>query len=195
MAPAMEAPPDARPVRRALFVDRDGTLNPDLHYLKDSDRLELFRGVGRALALAHAHGYLVVCVTNQSGVGRGIYSTADVDRMHARLNGLLAREGTRIDAFYYCPHAPEENCRCRKPGTGLFADARRDLNLDFGTSAIIGDRVVDVEAGRSIGLVTALVVPPGHKEETERELAAHAVAPEIRAGTLEAAVARILARG
>jgi len=195
MPPALVAPPARRPVRRALFVDRDGTLNPDLHYLKEADRLELFRGVGTALRLAHDHGFLLVCVTNQSGVHRGLYTPQDVEAIHARLNALLRPHRVQIDAFYYCPHTPEENCRCRKPKTGLFEDAQRDHNLEFSGSSLIGDRGIDVVAGRRLGLLTALVAPPGHGAEVDAELRELGIAPEIRADTFGAASARILARG
>ena len=139
------------------------TLNPDLHYLKRAERLELFRGVGDALSLAHDHGYLVICVTNQSGVERGFYSRADVERIHERLNELLRPHRARVDGFYYCPHAPETRCECRKPGTLLFRQARDDWNIDMATSAIVGDRDLDMEAGTELGLLTAAVATPGHE--------------------------------
>ncbi len=189
------AAPLARPRRRALFVDRDGTLNPDLHYLKDAERLELYRGVGRALALAHDCGWAVVCVTNQSGVERGFYTEADVARIHARLNDRLARSGGRIDAFYHCPHAPEHGCRCRKPGTELFERAATDLELDLPTSAILGDRVLDAEAGRRLGMRTALVRWPGHDAEVAAEFRARGIVPDVRADSVEGAVRRLLALG
>jgi histidinol-phosphate phosphatase family protein len=185
----------SRPRRRALFVDRDGTLNPDLHYLKDAERLELFRGVGDALRLARDHGELVVCVTNQSGIERGLYAPADVERIHARLNERLGRSGARVDAFYYCPHAPERGCRCRKPGTELFERASADLGVDLASSAFVGDRWVDVEAGRRLGLLTALVRTPGHEEEVDRELARAGAIADVTADSFAGAVERLLARG
>ncbi len=184
-----------RPIRRALFVDRDGTLNPDLHYLKDAHRLELFRGIGDALRLARAHGELVVCVTNQSGIDRGFYTPQDVERIHARVNELLGRSGARVDAFYYCPHAPERKCACRKPGTELFERARDDLRVDFASSAIVGDRLADMEAGRRLGLLTSLVRTPGHAEEVDRELADAGVIPDLTSDSFFGAVARVLGRG
>lgn len=179
----------------ALFVDRDGTLIPDLHYLADPDRLEILRGVSEAIRVARAHGYRVVCVTNQSGIGRGFYTREDVDRVHARLNERLGRAGARIDAFYYCPHRPEDGCPCRKPETELFTRAQKELDLDWGRSAIIGDRWLDMEAGRRLGLLTAFVPEVGHEAESERELAEHHFVPDIRATTMRAATYRILARG
>ncbi|HEV2166324.1 MAG TPA: HAD-IIIA family hydrolase, partial [Thermoplasmata archaeon] len=106
--------------RRAVFVDRDGTLNPDLKYLREAERLEVYRGVIEGLRILRSHGYLVVCVTNQSGIERGFYTEADVARIHARLREILATGGAQIDRFYYCPHAPSTGCECRKPGTKLF---------------------------------------------------------------------------
>jgi D-glycero-D-manno-heptose 1,7-bisphosphate phosphatase len=182
-------------VRRALFVDRDGTLNPDLRYLKEADRLELCRGVGDSLSLAHDHGYLIVCVTNQSGVERGFYTDENVERIHGRLNELLRPYRARVDAFYYCPHAPDRGCECRKPGTGLFEQARRDWNIDFATSAVVGDRTLDIDAGRKLGLLTALVPPYGRAEEYPDAPSRRDHAPDIRAGSFPSAVGRILARG
>jgi D-glycero-D-manno-heptose 1,7-bisphosphate phosphatase len=189
---ATEVP--ARPVR-ALFVDRDGTLNPDLHYLRDAERLELYRGVGDALSLAHDHGYRIICVTNQSGIQRGFYTAADVDAIHARLNALLAKHRARIDAFYYCPHTPETGCACRKPGTALFEQAARDHHLDLAGSAIIGDRALDVQAGEKLGLLTALVTPPGHEDAVGTETSRDQVHPEITASRFPLALLRVLARG
>ncbi|HTZ61467.1 MAG TPA: HAD family hydrolase [Thermoplasmata archaeon] len=181
--------------RRALFTDRDGTLNPDLHYLKDADRLELFRGVGRAVALAHRHGFVVICVTNQSGVERGLYTREDVERIHRRLNELLRRDGSEIDAFYYCPHAPERRCACRKPGTLLFEQAQKEWDLELATSAIVGDRRLDIEAGARLGLLTALVPSRTHPEQSTEEFSSTDLRPDIVAETFENAVLRVLARG
>jgi len=182
-------------VRRALFVDRDGTLNPDLRYLRDADRLELFRGVGNALSLAHDHGYLVICVTNQSGVERGFYSREDVERIHRRLNELLRPHRAQVDGFYYCPHAPETRCECRKPGTLLFRQARDEWKIDFATSAIVGDRDLDVDAGRELGLFTAVVTTPGHEDDPTHHLLRNRGGADVNAGSFSSAVLRILARG
>jgi D-glycero-D-manno-heptose 1,7-bisphosphate phosphatase len=181
--------------RRALFVDRDGTLNPDLHYLKDASRIELFRGVGDALSLTREHGFLTICVTNQSGVERGLYTDEDVVRIHARLNQLLRPHRARIDAFYYCPHAPEHHCACRKPGTLLFERARDAWNIDLGASAIIGDRGLDVEAGHRLGMLTAIVPRPGLEAAAEAELAERRVRADLTASTFGNAALRILSRG
>ncbi|MGI0132358.1 MAG: D-glycero-alpha-D-manno-heptose-1,7-bisphosphate 7-phosphatase [Thermoplasmata archaeon] len=189
------SPATSPPRRRAVFVDRDGTINPDFHYLNDARRLEVFRGVANALRLLRAHGFLVLCVTNQSGIERGFYTEEDVQRIHHRLNEILARGHTHVDGFYYCPHAPETGCACRKPGTELFLRAQREWHLDFTGSAIIGDRALDVEAGERLGLLTAVVPPPGHAEELEVELRHHHVVPDLRARSFLSATTRILAIG
>jgi D-glycero-D-manno-heptose 1,7-bisphosphate phosphatase len=192
--PETRTPGDRR-LRRAVYVDRDGTINPDLRYLADANRLEVFRGVGEAIRLFRSHGFCVVCVTNQSGIERGFYTEADVVRIHQRVNEILAKDGTAIDAFYFCPHAPDRGCGCRKPGTELFERAERELGLQRGGSVMIGDRALDVEAGERLGLLTVLVPPPGHLEEVRRELAERGSRPDLVAPSLRAAAARLLSIG
>lgn len=198
MAATSTPPPAAQPLaprRRAVYVDRDGTINPDLRYLSDASRLEVYRGVAEAIRLLRAHGYLVVCVTNQSGIERGFYTAEDVERIHHRVNEILAVEGARVDAFYYCPHAPDAGCACRKPGTELFERAERELHLARGGSAVIGDRAIDIEAGERLGLLTILVASPGHESEVAREIGARNVRPDLSAPSMRAAAARLLAIG
>ncbi|HXQ48894.1 MAG TPA: HAD family hydrolase [Thermoplasmata archaeon] len=181
--------------RRAVFVERDGTLNPDLKYLADASRLDLYKGVADGIRLLESHGYLVVCVTNQSGVERGLYTVSDVERIHERLNEILRTGGAHVDRFYYCPHAPESHCECRKPGTLLFERAREDLGVQFSASAIVGDRVLDIEAGHKLGLLTVLVASRGHAAEVREEMSSHRVVADIEAPSFLAAAVRILARG
>ena len=176
-------------------MDRDGTLNPDLHYLADADRLDLYKGVADGLRLLASHGYLIVCVTNQSGIERGLYTPSDVERIHARVNRILAGDGAHIDRFYYCPHVPESHCLCRKPGTMLFERAHEELGVRFPGSAIVGDRVLDIEAGQTLGLLTALVPSRGHEEDVHGEMAAHHVCADLVAPSFYGAAVRILARG
>ncbi|MCI4358429.1 MAG: HAD family hydrolase [Thermoplasmata archaeon] len=181
--------------RKAVFVDRDGTLNPDLKYLREAERLEVYRGVIAGIRILKAHGYLIVCVTNQSGVERGFYTDADVTRIHERVNQILGRGGVAVDRFYYCPHAPEHGCECRKPGTKLFRDAANDLGIAWARSAVIGDRVLDIEAGDRLGLCTVLVPSRGHREEVLREYPAKGPEPDLLAPSFYGAAVRILHRG
>jgi D-glycero-D-manno-heptose 1,7-bisphosphate phosphatase len=189
------APPSRAALARAVFVDRDGTLNPDLHYLADPERVELFAGVSDGIRWFHSHEFRVVCVTNQSGIERGLYTDADVAGVHRRINERLAQAGTTIDAFYYCPHAPERGCACRKPGTLLFERARDELRLDLAASAIIGDRLLDVEVGHRLGMLTALVPERGREVDPVDEIDRSGTVPEIWAESFTGAAARVLARG
>ncbi|MGA7860910.1 MAG: HAD family hydrolase [Thermoplasmata archaeon] len=184
-----------RPRRRAVFVDRDGTLMPDLHYLADPEATELASGVGDALRLFRQHDYLVVCVTNQSGVGRGLFPEETLHRIHQRLNEKLRPYRASVDAFYYCPHTPEQQCDCRKPGTALFHRAAEDWAIDFPTSAIIGDRLADVEAGTKLGLFTVLIPEVAHETLVNQELSERGIHPDIRVSSFGAAAAAVLHRG
>ncbi|HEV2316796.1 MAG TPA: HAD family hydrolase [Thermoplasmata archaeon] len=181
--------------RRVVFTDRDGTLNPDFHYLREPERFEFLPGVVRALQLLHEHGHRVVCVTNQSGVGRGFFSEPQLLAIHRTINERLERSATRVDAFYYCPHLPTDGCRCRKPGTELFERAARDLDIDLRSSAIIGDRVMDIEVGSALGMLSVLVPERGLEERTNAELRERGIEPDLRAESFGAAALQILSLG
>jgi histidinol-phosphate phosphatase family protein len=168
---------------------------PDLHYLADPDATELASGVGDALRLFRLHGYLVICITNQSGVGRGLFSDATVHQIHQRLNEKLRPYRAAVDAFYYCPHTPEQHCDCRKPGTALFRRAAEDWAVDFPTSAVVGDRLADVEAGTKLGLFTVLIPEIAHEALVDRELADRGIRPDVRVLSFGAAAAAVLHRG
>jgi D-glycero-D-manno-heptose 1,7-bisphosphate phosphatase len=157
----MTAPPsaDAKPV---AFLDRDGVLNVDRHYVHRPDQIVWINGVPEAITLLNDAGYLVIVVTNQSGVARGFYDESAVGALHAHMRDTLAAHGARIDAFYYCPHHPEGTvaayavrCDCRKPGTGMFARAARDWPIDRARSFMIGDKDIDVEAATAFGIRSA----------------------------------------
>jgi D-glycero-D-manno-heptose 1,7-bisphosphate phosphatase len=168
---------------------------PDFHYLADPEGTEVSSGVGDALRLFRQHGYLVVCVTNQSGVGRGLYTEQTVHQIHQRLNEKLRPYRAAVDAFYYCPHRPEQQCACRKPGTALFLRAAEDWAIDFPTSAIVGDRLMDVEAGTSLGLFTVLIPEVAHESLVEKEFSERGIRPDVRVSSFGAAAAAVLHRG
>lgn len=148
------------PKRKAVFVDRDGTINVDLTYISDPNLIEVYRGVTEGLRMLSNAGYLLIVVTNQSGISRGLYTHGTVAAIHQRLREILARGGVSIDGFFYCPHTPEDACDCRKPRTGLLVRAEKLFNIDMARSAIIGNSEGDVEAGRKLGLFTVLVHQP-----------------------------------
>ena len=147
------------PRRPAIFFDRDGTLNVDTGYLYQPEAFRWIKDAPAALRWANDHGYVVV-VTNQSGVARGLYTEADVKKLHRWMNEDLAPMGAHIDAFYYCPHHPEgtvaryrKTCDCRKPGTALVEEACRALHIDKRASFFIGDADRDMECAARAGLL------------------------------------------
>jgi D-glycero-D-manno-heptose 1,7-bisphosphate phosphatase len=146
-------------VNFAVFLDRDGTIVADKHFLADPAGLELLPGAVEGLRELQRLGARLVVVTNQSGVGRGYFPASAVERVHEGLRALLEEDGVELDAIYSCPHSPEEGCSCRKPAPGLFLRAADDLGIDLDASFVLGDRDVDVEAGRRIGATSILIGP------------------------------------
>ncbi len=152
-APAPSADVDSR----ILFLDRDGVLISDADYLSDPDGVKLIPGVAGALARARRIGVRLICVTNQSGIGRGYYTEADFFAVQARVDEALREGGVVLDAVYYCPHAPEAACRCRKPATGLLDEAALRFRWDPARSAMVGDKLSDIDLGLAAGLRPFLV--------------------------------------
>lgn len=147
-------------VKRAIFLDRDGTINVEKNYLIDPAELVLFPGVGEALRRGSEAGYLLVVVTNQSGVARGYFTTSEIDALHDHLQQELRPYGVQIDAFYHCPHHPEHGggrCRCRKGAPGMLLQAAQEHQIDLSASWMIGDKRSDIEAGSNAGCRTILV--------------------------------------
>jgi D-glycero-D-manno-heptose 1,7-bisphosphate phosphatase len=150
--------------RQALFIDRDGTLVHARHYPTRPEELVLYDGVGGALATLQRAGLMLVVITNQSGLARGLFDVAALDRMHEHLAAQLARDGVRIDALYYCPHHPEgvipglaAACDCRKPAPGMLLRAAAEHDIDLARSWFVGDILDDVEAGNRASCRTVLV--------------------------------------
>lgn len=148
---------------RAVFLDRDGVVLQDPGYLHEPRRARPFPGAAEAIHRLNSAGFLVVMVTNQSGIARGLYDAAAYEGVQRWLAELLARHEARIDASYFCPHHPEFTgpCACRKPGLKLFRDAQTALGIDFARSFWVGDRLSDVEPARALG-GRALLVATGY---------------------------------
>jgi len=146
---------------RAIFLDRDGTLNEDPGYISDPESVKLFSETGEALSLLKKNSFLLIVISNQSGIARGIMKSEDVDNVNSKINHLLSKHGVQIDAFYYCPAHPdfnsEEECKCRKPSPKLVFEAVKDFNIDLKKSYFVGDTVSDVNCGKNAGLKTILV--------------------------------------
>jgi len=160
----------------AVFLDRDGTVIVDAHFLDDPDRIELLPGAAEGIRLLNEAGLPVVIVTNQSGVARGYFGTDTVEAVNGKLVDILAERGAKIDGIYYCPHHPEGevpefsiNCRCRKPAPGLAETAAEDFNLDLKKCFVIGDKASDMKMAQHIGS-TAILVRTGKGRETEAGL-------------------------
>ncbi len=163
-------------MERIIFLDRDGTLNEEVHYLHRKEDLKLLPGVPQAIRMLREKGYKIVVVTNQAGIARGYYQESDVEELHAFMNEMLRQQGAWIDAFFYCPHHPEHGigkykklCHCRKPDIGMFEMAEQYFPVDKAHSWMIGDKRIDVEAGRNFGLRTVLV-GTGYGREVHQEL-------------------------
>lgn len=189
-------------MKPCIFFDRDGTLIEERNYMSDPEQAVLIPGAAEAVRMARAAGYLAVVLTNQSGVGRGYFSMEDVEAVHRRIEEMLAAEGARLDGIYICPHAPEEDCGCRKPRTGLVERAARELDIDLARSWMIGDKAADIELAANAGMKSVLVMT-GYGEASasgvsatlsarnvlsavEKVLAFTAAAREVRPETLDA---------
>lgn len=150
-------------MRPAAFLDRDGTINLEKEYLYRIEELEFVPGAPQAIRLLNRAGYLVVVVTNQSGVARGYYGEEDVEKLHRHMAALLAGAGARVDAWLYCPHHPDGRgsyaipCSCRKPLPGMLREAARRFSIDLQRSVMIGDKLIDVQAARAAGCRPVLV--------------------------------------
>lgn len=155
-------------MNKAFFLDRDGTIIVDKHYLSNPNEVELLVGAAKAIRLMNEAGYKVIVVSNQSGVARGMFTMKDVDKVNQRLNQLLDMENAHIDAFYICPHHPNGiispyniQCKCRKPETYLFEKATKDYQIDLTVSAAIGDRKRDVEKLTKLGIENIGIIKAG----------------------------------
>jgi D-glycero-D-manno-heptose 1,7-bisphosphate phosphatase len=138
---------------RAVFLDRDGTIVEDPGFLHEPGKVKLFPGAAEAIRRLNEHGFLVITVSNQSGIARGGYTVADYSAVQRRLGELLAAHGARLDGAYFCPHHPQITgpCDCRKPGPKLFLEARQALDIDFARSWWVGDRLSDVQPALALG--------------------------------------------
>lgn len=173
--------------RRAVFLDRDGTIIEERGFLSDPEQVRLLPGAGAAIRAINNEGWLAIIVSNQSGVGRGFFAADALRRVQQHVERALSDEGGRIDDFLCCPHAPEDNCACRKPNPGLLLAASRSHGIAMKDSWVVGDKASDVEAGRRAGCRTCLVLTGYGSKDV-----ANAVLPDLVATDLLAAVYHIL---
>jgi len=176
-----------RALRPGILIDRDGTLIEDRDYLADPAGVQLFPGGAEAIAAMNRAGMPIALVSNQSGIGRGYFTEADLAAVERRVQEVLAAAGAHLDGLYHCPHAPEAGCHCRKPAPGMAEQAARELSLDLSRSFIIGDKRADVELGRAVG-ATTILVRTGYGREAE----ANGAAPDRVFDDLTAALSWVL---
>jgi D-glycero-D-manno-heptose 1,7-bisphosphate phosphatase len=184
---------------RAVFLDRDGTINEEVGYVNHIERFYLLPRVGQAIRLLNLHGWKAVVVTNQSGVARGYFPESLIRQVHQKMQELLGNEGAHLDRVYYCPHHPDigippyrQKCRCRKPATGMIEEAIKELALDLSQSYMVGDRGVDIEFAHQMGAKSILVLTGYGKGEWEYSGIQWKVKPDHVAQDLFEAVQWIL---
>ncbi len=186
-------------VRGAVFLDRDGTVNEEVGYLRDLAKLKLIPGAAAAIRRLNEAGHPVILVTNQSGVARGYFPESLVHDAHALLAEMLGKEGARLDGIYYCPHHPTAGnshytteCDCRKPATGLLVRAAKDMHIDLARSFMVGDKWSDVELGHRAGCRSILVSTGFAADDPGNKRPARVKDPDLIAHDLAEAVDWIL---
>jgi histidinol-phosphate phosphatase family protein len=142
---------------RAVFLDRDGTMNRDVPYCRRPEDFELFPDTARAIKLLNESGYKVIIITNQSGVARGYFTKETLARIHQKMRDQLAEKGAHIDGLYYCPHHPDDNCDCRKPKPKMVLQAVQEHDVDLKRSFVVGDKPLDIQLGQNVGCRTVLI--------------------------------------
>jgi D-glycero-D-manno-heptose 1,7-bisphosphate phosphatase len=185
-------------MRPAVFLDRDGTIVDELGYITPASTITIYPWSGDSIRLLKRAGYIVVMVTNQGGIGLGLYDHDFVKTTHDTLTRQFADAGAQIDAWYYCPHHPEAivdeyrvHCGCRKPAPGMLHDAARDLEIDLSKSWVIGDQWRDVQLAHATGCRSVLL-RTGHGAAQEAAWPADVRPPTFVCDNLIAAVSAIL---
>ncbi len=154
--------------KRFIILDRDGTVIADKHYLDSPDGVELLPGAAEGMRKMITAGFNLIIVSNQSGINRGLFNAETLDSIHKRMIEILENENISIKGIYYCPHTPDENCACRKPGTGLVLEAADELGFNPEKSWVIGDKAADVQLGKAIG-GRAILVLTGEGSQTAKD--------------------------
>ncbi|MDR1486908.1 MAG: D-glycero-beta-D-manno-heptose 1,7-bisphosphate 7-phosphatase [Deltaproteobacteria bacterium] len=175
-----DSPTSKSPLRPAVFLDRDGTINHDRGYVFRFEDFEFISGVPEALLRLHRAGFALVVITNQSGIIRGLYSEQDVKTLHEKVDAFLLESlGFRLDGWRYCSHHPDfAPCTCRKPSPNLLKQAARDLNLDLKNSFMVGDKTLDVLAGINAGVKASILVKTGYGQADQFQVPAGTIVAE-----------------
>ena len=167
----------------AIFLDRDGTVNFEENYLYKATDWKWIPGSIEAIKLLNANGFLVIVVSNQSGIARGKYTKDDVDKLHAHVNADLQGYGGVIDEFYYCAHHPDygdaKDCACRKPKVGMLKQACNDYDIDLDKSWLIGDKIIDIQTGENACVSTVLVLTGYGKKSLQMVKSDQSIADDL----------------
>ncbi len=180
-------------MKRAVFLDRDGTINEEMGYINHLSRFHLLPASAPAVARLNQAGLLVVVATNQSGVARQYFPASLIAQVHDLMERLLAAQGARLDGIYVCQHGPDEACACRKPKPGLLHQAARELDIDLTRSYVVGDRFNDVQLAANVGAQGILVLTGYGRGEVENYQGPRLATPAYIATDLNDAAAWILA--
>jgi D-glycero-D-manno-heptose 1,7-bisphosphate phosphatase len=176
----------------AIFIDRDGTLIREKHYLHKPEEVEFFPGALRALSNAANAGFKIIMVTNQSGVGRGYFTLDDVDQVHAHISREMAAENCSFVKIYVAPEAPDQPSRGRKPSPQFLFDAREEFDIDLARSYIVGDKLIDLECGWNAGLRKSILTRTGYGKKVE-EMKPESLSRAVVVDNLNQAIDWILA--
>jgi D-glycero-D-manno-heptose 1,7-bisphosphate phosphatase len=184
--------------RRAVFLDRDGTINEEVEFVRSPDELQLIPGAPEAIRALNQAGMVTCVISNQAGVARGFVSEGTLADIHRKLEADLHAGGATLDRIYYCPHHPVKGlppynvaCECRKPSPGMLLAAARDFGIDLRQSYVIGDRIVDVQVARAVG-ARSILVRTGYGTIAEQECRRDGVAPDLVARSIVEAADFIL---
>ena len=186
--------------RPAVFLDRDGTINEEVDFVRTPEELQLIPGAARAIRRLNESGFVTCVISNQSGIARGFLSERELEDIHEKLQEELRREDARVDRIYYCPHHPTEGkppynitCPCRKPNPGMLLAGQAEFSLDLSRSFVVGDRIVDVQVGKAVGATTILVLT-GYGRIAAEECKDAGVTPDYVLASLPEAVKIIVGK-
>lgn len=183
-----------QPLRKVVFLDRDGVINRDSpDYIKSWSEFEFLPGSLEAIRLLTLNGFATIIITNQSVVNRKMVSVKELDDMHAMLKKAVTSIGGQITDIFYCPHVPEDRCSCRKPNPELILKAKQKYRIDIPASVMVGDSAKDIECARNAGCGHAVLVKTGHGYEAEKILKQKSIFPDVIARDLLDAAGWILA--
>ena len=157
-------------ITKAIFLDRDGVINIDKHYLYKIEDFEFTHGLFDILKLFISHGYILIIVTNQSGIGRGYYTHDDFEKLTDWMLVEFSKNDILISRVYYCPHSPKDSCMCRKPKSGMFLDAQKEFNINMSLSWMIGDKESDILAAQNVSITNTVLLSSSYQKTKAKYL-------------------------